>query len=119
MCTLCIKYFKRNSIGFIYSNTRETVSAIRNKIQSLRHSTLFLLFAPHTGLSDCFNLNMLTNTIEDYVEYYPAAPVPSMSELTVKFSMKSNDKGLQSHYGTIISYGECCCVYTQKNLSSN
>ena len=50
---------------------------------------------------------MLTNTIEDYVEYYPAAPVPSMSELTVKFSMKSNDKGLQSHYGTIISYGEC------------
>ena len=63
--------------------------------------------APLTGLSDCFNLNMLTNTIEDYVEYDPAAPVPSMSELTVKFSMKSNDKGLQSHYGTIISYGEC------------
>jgi len=59
-----------------------------------------------TKLSDCFNLNMLTNTIEDYVEYNPASPIPAMNELTVKFSMKSNDKGLQSHYGTIISYAK-------------
>ena len=50
---------------------------------------------------------MNTNTIEDYVVYDSAVPIPAMTELTVKFSMRSNDKGLQAHYGSILSYGEC------------
>jgi len=48
---------------------------------------------------------MGTNSIEDYVMYDPAAKIPDIREITVKFNMKSNDKGLNAHYGTILSYG--------------
>ncbi|XP_067943824.1 sushi, von Willebrand factor type A, EGF and pentraxin domain-containing protein 1-like isoform X2 [Watersipora subatra] len=58
-----------------------------------------------TTLSDCFNLYMVPNTVEDYVIYDPPRKIPPIAEITVRFSMKSNDRGLQSHYGTVISYG--------------